>query len=234
MFVANMDKLKFSYYALSIKSAFTLIEMLIVIAVMAVLVSMLAPSLQRSLNLAKAVSCQSNLRQIYIGGIVPYTNNYNSYIPAPCQDYTNGGRAYWSNLLAGYLEIEQNSQSMPGGINWDKAKSTVYICSADEEPFSAPSSQEFAPSSYGANRINMSGSPYNPRFRLSSLKSPRQSGYLLDYNNIWYGAYNPYWNAWWNTIHNDAMNSLFLDGHAELMHPAIIPTSPADIFWYWQ
>jgi len=43
---------------------FTLIELLIVMAIIAVLIGLLLPSLKRSMDLAKATACKSNLRQI--------------------------------------------------------------------------------------------------------------------------------------------------------------------------
>jgi prepilin-type N-terminal cleavage/methylation domain-containing protein/prepilin-type processing-associated H-X9-DG protein len=59
---------------------FTLIELLIVISIIALLVSILLPSMQRAREQGKIIACQSNLRQIVVG-VFDYANAYGDRMP---------------------------------------------------------------------------------------------------------------------------------------------------------
>jgi prepilin-type N-terminal cleavage/methylation domain-containing protein len=60
------------------KTSFTLIELLVVIAIIAVLVALLLPGLSQAREAAKAVQCQSNLRQLLMAQIY-YAKDWNVY-----------------------------------------------------------------------------------------------------------------------------------------------------------
>ncbi len=71
---------------------FTLIELLVVIAVIAILASLLLPSLKTAWENARRISCASQLKQLG-GGWTMYTIDNNSYFPS--NDYDDIANPRW-------------------------------------------------------------------------------------------------------------------------------------------
>ena len=84
------------------KHFFSLIELLIVIAILAILAGLLLPALNSVKKKAEAITCTSNLKQ-YGTAYYQYASDYNDYLPFN-QDCT-GFWLEWTNHLMPYLGV---------------------------------------------------------------------------------------------------------------------------------
>jgi prepilin-type N-terminal cleavage/methylation domain-containing protein len=86
------------------RTAFTLVELLVVIAVIGVLVALLLPAVQAAREAARRSSCQNNLKQLGIG-----LHNYHDALqtfPSGWIEHPTGNYEAWAwgSLLLPYLE----------------------------------------------------------------------------------------------------------------------------------
>ena len=68
------------------RRAFTLIELLVVVAIIALLIAILLPSLQRAKEQARTDVCMSNMRQVSMGFLM-YANEWNGVLPGSTWDW---------------------------------------------------------------------------------------------------------------------------------------------------
>lgn len=99
-------------------AGFTLVELLVVIGIIAVLISILLPSLSKARRAANSVACLSNLRQM-MQATQMYGQDYGNYFPyAVMQQYDAGNgvqqdRVWW-HFLSVYMGIS-DAVTVDGG-----------------------------------------------------------------------------------------------------------------------
>ena len=82
------------------RAGFTLVELLVVIGIIALLVSLLIPSLTSAKDLAKAARCASNLRSMYTP-FMNYADDFKGIWPAP---WCPGGYQWqWPYIISHYV-----------------------------------------------------------------------------------------------------------------------------------
>jgi len=89
---------------------FTLVELLVVIGIIALLIAVLLPALNKARRQAYQVSCASNLRQMGLA-LQMYINDTN-YYPGCRWQNANGSYAVWPTRLRKYMGGQQGDQKV--------------------------------------------------------------------------------------------------------------------------
>jgi prepilin-type N-terminal cleavage/methylation domain-containing protein/prepilin-type processing-associated H-X9-DG protein len=113
-----------------VRRAFTLVELLVVIGIIAILIGILLPSLQRARMTAQTIACSSNQRQLVLA-VHLFAQGHEGQIP---QAYNNG-----SGRMLGYTTRLGNSWEFTDPMwGWEQAllkymkgNKAVFLCPAD-------------------------------------------------------------------------------------------------------
>ena len=137
-------------------AGFTLIELLVVVAIIALLISILLPSLVKVKAHVRTVACMSNPRQIVMA-LNYYAEDYDGYLPMFYRVWRDG--KYWTNkLVAG--PNPYNGGYLPEPADRSRAYNGAFHDGVWRCPEVSDDRIRSSGGGYGANRTHVISIPY--------------------------------------------------------------------------
>ena len=227
---------------------FTLIELMVVIAIITILAALLLPALGAAKNLAKSTVCQNNMKQVGMGGLLMYADDYNGWSLGSYYNYYGFdlvNRTNWVLVLTEYADPKSL-----GYLKWKYVAGTaggripVGIFQCPSEEIGINSSTPVV--NFGINNrlcgltVGMSSRLKDTTrglIKIDSIKSPEYLMYLADsqvneyqVGNAGGPASEP------SRRHKLSTNVFFVDGHTQSLKYAELPwrnDTTADLLYPW-
>ncbi|WOO41977.1 prepilin-type N-terminal cleavage/methylation domain-containing protein [Rubellicoccus peritrichatus] len=184
------------------RPAFTLVELLAVIAMIGILAAILIPVVGSVMEQADTAKSTSNLRQL--GNATSLYVADNDY-EVPMLGNGNYGNPPWYITLSGYIGITQNESGY--GFFEESTESILSNPATDFPEYSV----NYAPSFNTA----AAGSSTGKILKMTDVKSPSSKSWLITTSRSYF--YNPYNQMNVEYPHNKQANVLFFDGSVALV-----------------
>ncbi len=221
---------------------FTLVELLVVIAVIAILASLLAPAMRKGMLMAKTASCSSNLKQVAFT-FQAYANENSNYFPA-----ANSGKSAgmengqytiydWTYSLWPYIVGDYSvSACSPYAETF---KNTVFFCPADPETVTGSLSITGGIGKYYRYGMNWCALSYPIGATSGDYKPLKQSNPRAPSRNVLVGEmykrntcmpYTFFTCGAGAVSHANGTNFLYFDNHIKRLNLIDIPQT-SKVFW---
>ena len=215
--------------------AFTLIELLIVIAIIAILMAILMPALNRAREQGKRASCRNNLRQLMLAWILYADDNGDKIVHADTGSDDEDPWVRWEGRDASELVRIEGLKS-----------GTLYKYCPDVKAYRCPTGIRGEVVTYAiVDAMNgydeIPGTRDLMIYRKGQIKRPSERLVFLDEGRLSSNSWTIWYNLerWWDQItarHGDGTNVAFADGRSEYFKwkdPRTIEIAKMD-FDYWQ
>jgi prepilin-type N-terminal cleavage/methylation domain-containing protein/prepilin-type processing-associated H-X9-DG protein len=106
------------------KSGFTLVELLVVISIIALLLAILMPALQKVRESAKTVLCQSNLKDMGTASLMYCQSNGDAVFPYLTGNQNRNTIRCWPTYLAPYIGSQKGEQNSRTGY-WSQSGDSI-------------------------------------------------------------------------------------------------------------
>ena len=203
---------------------FTLIELLIVIAIIAILAGMLLPALNAAREKARAIKCAGNLKQ-YGMAIAMYAHTYQDYLLIQNPVNQKTGTIGYIYQWGGYIQTELMPKMRE--TDWKAGRSINSCPSRNKNYGAALTGYEQEAISYAHNTLALGsqaqGANPDATHKMSRLKQPAFYVGFCD-SEVWcIGSSGVLAKGRWNGSkeydyvsfrHGNRSNAVFIDGHA--------------------
>lgn len=207
-----------------VRAGFTLIELLVVIAIISLLVSILLPSLTKAKELAQAVVCANNIRNLGSANIQYASDNNGSFTKR--YPYDPARKSPWFNLLYNSVDHKFMQTYLGFGCKTSQLNQPGHMLDCPNHE-AYPASPDYYIEDYC---YNLQCAPdFSKHLTMDDFTRPARTTMFLDghmfetdFNNWdnfggteWWGAGGG-WLAGVRRIafpHNERTNIVFIDGH---------------------